>query len=218
MSYSLILSFCEVKNELDAFHKALDTVKYYKTVQGQDEIIDEIVGNEIITCDQINDPTFLEGLIYKHFRYKFVYFKKLNILAYNGKCQKIFPVSIHFQDSTDQDYDDSVWNGISYFEDIISRSKKLSRTELRDFFFEYGYGAEDFEEQSDFEYFKKSFVYKTVFADLHLEDYLYLRDHEDFHSEDFESFVLSGMDSPYDIIRPKTMLKNRLNNMQSLES
>lgn len=210
MSYSLTLSFCEVKNEFDAFKKALETVDYYKTLEGWEKIIDNIIDNEIITCERIYDTPYLEGLIYKFFRFKFVYFKKLNILAFNGECKKFFPVLIHFQDSGDQNYDYSVWKGISYFESVISKSKNISIEELKEFFIKYGYEEDDFEEVSDIEYFRKSFVYKTIFNSLNLNDYLYSREKENFHSDDFESFVLSGIDSPYEVVLPKANLRKKL--------
>lgn len=210
MSYYLRLSFCDVKDELDAFKKALKTVEYFKSIEGQNEIIKTIIENENITCEDVDNIPLLEGFIYKHFRFKFVYFKKLNILAFNGECKKFFPVLIHFQDSGDQNYDYSVWKGISYFESVISKSKNISIEELKEFFIKYGYEEDDFEEVSDIEYFRKSFVYKTIFNSLNLNDYLYSREKENFHSDDFESFILSGIDSPYEVVLPKANLRKKL--------
>lgn len=159
MSYHTTISFCEVKDKTDAFNKALNIIRFYQTNEGKKKLVEEIL-EDINYCskDLLKDGYFIEKIIYEISRCKFIYFKKQNLLGYvgefKGTFQGTFPVTIHFQNQVDQNYDYSCWSGIRFFEDVVTKCKNTSIDELLDVFKDWNCDREELESNS--KYYKKN--------------------------------------------------------------
>jgi hypothetical protein len=100
--------------------------------------------------DQVE--TWLSNSILK---YRCFYLPKYELLGIYGvdKCVKdFFDNSIYFQNSTDQDYDYDIWNGIDIFEALRDNWKYMSDEDILEFY----------PDETDFEYFRKTKIYESI--------------------------------------------------------
>lgn len=209
MSFHATISFCEVKDRTDAFNKALNIIRFYQTNEGKKKLVEEII--EYLKCcnkDILKNEYFIEKIIYEISRCKFIYFKKQNLLGYVGEFKDTFPVTIHFQNQVDQNYDYSCWSGIRFFEDVVTKCKNTSIDELLDVFKDWGCDREELESNS--EYYKKTLVYKTISKELDIEEWVYRDVNNIYSNEYYESFTLSPIESSYNLFDIKTMVKQGL--------
>lgn len=115
---------------------------------------------------------------------RFVCWPQYNLLGYVSSDWTephlgwAFAKSIHFQNSTDQDYDYREWAGSPYFNQVVDKYKHMPLAELlRTGMFD-DYTLEELSQAPD--YYSRSAVYKQIFKDLCLDDWLYGRDNPAF--------------------------------------
>lgn len=119
-----------------------------------------------------------EFWLYQLFSFSFMYWKKYNLIGMIGfdmdkQTEGLFNQSVYFQDSTDQDYELSEWGDkIDIFNKIIARNQKqLEKRKTR---------------TKDVLYNFRSRIYKEIYKTLGLDSE---------HSANYQSFVLSGIES-----------------------
>ena len=96
--------------------------------------------------------TWLSNSILK---FRWFYFVDKNILGVYGVdniLKDIFDNTTYFQNSTDQDYDYEVWNGIDFFEKVANNWRTMSDEDI----------LEIDPECEDFEYFRKESIYNCI--------------------------------------------------------
>jgi hypothetical protein len=107
------------------------------------------------------------------FSYRFFYIPEHNLLGVFGvpdAVKDIFDLTCYFQNSCDQDYPFTDWNGIPVFEQIAEKWKNATEEEVYKAF-EY---PEEHEEPIDYDYYRRSFAYNEIWRMC--EHYLYYED------------------------------------------
>jgi hypothetical protein len=182
MSYSADINFKTVKEgELYAFLKQIkDTCK---------ENFDEIAKDNFIFMPSVSSTKkrLLEGASDRAkeevdrawmrnsvFSYRFFYIPEHNLLGVFGvptKVDEIFDLTCYFQNSCDQDYPFTDWNGIPIFEEIANKWKNATDGEVIEYYHNRYGDVYDEEENSDLEYYRRSFTYDEIWKMC--EKYLY---------------------------------------------
>ena len=209
MSYAFNMFFTECRQE-DVMDKCLMTVE-------------NIMAN---AKEYMKDNSFfmpynkfdLEGMRYKHaftdaylyrlFNFRFVYWPEHKLLGFShfeGNIKDLikeqFPMCIYFQNSCDQDYEHATWNGISLFEEYVERAKTMSAQEIVSNSDGY-YSDRDVEDiEEDIEYYRRAIVYRMIFNDLNLNDWLYGRE-----NDSFKRFAINGINSMERLLDLNSML------------
>ena len=103
------------------------------------------------------------------FKFRWFYNKDLQLLGVYGvydSVQHLFDKTVYFQNSCDQNYDRSNWEGIKLFEEIFDKWMDMSDEEVEK---EYqkrdpvGYEwSKKYNEEIDFEYEKKTYAYEEI--------------------------------------------------------
>lgn len=194
MSYSATICFKTIKEgELYSFFKKIkDTCK---------EKFDDIAKDNFLYMPSVsfNRKRMLEGATDRAkeevdrgwmrnsiFSYRFFYIPEHNLLGVFGvpdAVEEIFDLSCHFQNSCDQDYPFTDWNGIPVFEKIANKWENATDSDVIEYYrkdrgFEY-----DEEYASDLDYYRRSFAYDEIWA--FCEKYLY-------HEEDVVYISMFG--------------------------
>lgn len=185
MSYSIDLAFKEVKDGDEVF-QIIQKVKKI-VLEHSEEIIKNNVAfspfgaryryKEGITENELIDKT--EEWLQRLFTYKFIYFPERGLLACVATEKEflgeVFTNFTFFQNSCDQDYEYETWKGIKQFEEISDKIVKIPFTEegkkeLKKLVLGYKpcYDTEEelderYKNQKNFEYGKRSLVYKMIF-------------------------------------------------------
>lgn len=182
MSYSATINFKIIKQgELYAFFKKIkDTCK---------EKFDDIAKDNFIYMPSVSlmKKRMLEGAsdIAKEeidrawmrnsvFSYRFFYIPEHNLLGVFGipdGVDKIFDLTCYFQNSCDQDYPFTDWNGIPLFEEIATKWKNATDSEVKEHYHNRWGDVWSKEENSDLEYYRRSFAYEEIWS--FCERYLY---------------------------------------------
>ena len=125
--------------------------KWGRTIKNNFQKILENESERIITLkDKVEN-----WLSDKVLKFRCFYLSDKNILGIYGVdkiCQDIFDNTTYFQNSTDQNYEYEVWNGIEIFEAIVDNWKNISDEEI----LQLDSNCEDFE------YFRKESIYKSI--------------------------------------------------------
>lgn len=121
---------------------------------------------------QITDKMWLNHL----FTINFVYWEDKKLLSIAGdatlhEIKSMFDNWFDFQNSCDQDYDYTCWNGIEYFEQVVDRTKGLSANDLTNMKDYASYSIKELND--DLDYMLKSHVYKTIYKELDLNSWLW---------------------------------------------
>ena len=132
-----------------------------------------------------------DNWLYNLFSFNFVYWNDIGLLgcriAEENSSKDFFPLSVYFQDGSDQNYDFEEWSGgeIPYFMKKIDAAKNATLEDVKPFFEWYD---DDMLSLRD-DYIRKSYLYKLIFKELHLDDWLYGR------QGNFERFTLNGIET-----------------------
>lgn len=207
------MSFCDVKNETEAFKKALDIITYFKTQSGMQKRAREVANRAVLyDKQQLADYYFRESVVNRYFKFRFVYFKKAKVFGCVGDFPDWFPVTISFQDSTDQDYDFSVWAGIKPFEKIATKCSKMS---VDGIFLENVFPDLAKEEISlNINYWRRSLAYKKICKILNLKEWME-HDAQNVSNQYFDSFSMTALDDEMLVSTAQTQLKVALIEMNS---
>lgn len=130
--------------------------------------------------------------LYSLFNFRFAYWPEYGILGcciaedYHGK--ELFPLSIYFQNATDQNYEYSEWIAgmIPYFVNRIARAQNATWDDIKAVM---DVDASDISSDVLLDYDRKSYLYKSIFSELHLDDWLYGRE------GNFKRFAINGIDT-----------------------
>ena len=133
-----------------------------------------------------------EQWLYSLFNFRFVYWPDFGILGcciaedYHGK--ELFPLSMYFQNSTDQNYDYSEWSAgmIPYFQNHIVRAQNATWDDIKAVM---DIDASDIASGVPLDYDRKSYLYNSIFCELQLYNWLYGRE------GNFRRFTISGIDT-----------------------
>lgn len=191
MSECIELSMAKVKDELEAYHVAMEFLKALKS-----NAKEHLINNQRAIEWQIFKGSNVNVLAEKLFMVRFVYWPKYNLVAaigqkYPDECRKILPLDFHYQNSADQNYDYEIYSGLG-FEEVIERSKNLSPDEILqniDYL-----EADDLAKESNLEYWRKTTCYKNIcLRELSLEKVIYERD-----SDNYIAFTMSALKGEMD--------------------
>lgn len=194
MSYGFEMCFKEIEKEnildfimdltkelIENSYEIMSTNLYYcPTVKVAKDKIPYV---EYMSKYKENDRNWL----YRLFSIRILYWKDKNLMGIQGELPKKTKEKLktfYFQNSTDQDYDYEEWKGIQYFENIVNEVKSYKENDLKVLTsFEFN----DFNDAA-IEYCKKSLIYKKIYEDLELDEWLY---HAYEHNGDFELFSIN---------------------------
>lgn len=197
MSYGFGMYFKHCENEGDAY---LTAAKYVKELEKQ-ENIDTILDNnfpfyvpsirhQLLSYENMHIGRQMnEYWLHCVFELNFVFWPQYNLLGLLGEtwpqAEKFFSNSIYFQNSCDQDYEESTWADVCpFFDEVVAQTKSqpITRKDVFD-------DDDDDEEEADEEkkeMYIRSKIYQTIFDSLALDLWLYGKD-----SEAFSRFTLS---------------------------
>lgn len=186
MSYGFGMYFKHCENEGDAY---LTAAKYAKELEKQ-ENIDTILNN--------NFPFYVPSIRHRLLNYEnmhigrqmneywlhcvfelnFVFWPQYNLLGLLGEtwpqAEKFFSSSIYFQNSCDQDYEESTWADICpFFDEVVAQTKSQPITR-KDVF------GDDDDDEEKREYYIRTKIYQTIFGSLDLNSWLYGNDSKVF--------------------------------------
>lgn len=197
MSYYFQMAFANAKTETDAYtiaHSFVDRIDFKQ--------MKECINNSFLFIPSVKysmgrklensifsdlaDKYWLYGL----FNYRFVFWPKYHLLGLlvSEEVNAPFNWVVSFQNSTDQNYDWNEWpNSIPYFTERVFVTKQAFENGNANFF---GENSDDFDEDTDIEYRLKSELYRKIFDELCLNDWLYGR-----NNESFKRFCINGITS-----------------------
>lgn len=186
MSYYCFVSF----KKCESFEKALFlSHKFCNSIKKDNSLIKDIIKNNITgipsnwrSCERkafdLNecfswwDRDWLNSL----FKFRFIFWKKQKLLAiYNGgllKTHPFFPLSITFQNYTDNDYDYKKWTKgkIPYFNNLVNLFKSYNNKKIIDI---YKKRWKDEPCDSDIDYFRREMLYTHISDDLQMEKLIF---------------------------------------------
>lgn len=125
------------------------------------------------------------------FKYRWFFDKKhqlLGVYSLQPQLRHLFDCTIHFQNSTDQNYEWSDWNGIPYFESVAAKWSAADATTVNKFYgiIHYGDQIENLDNPARLDYHRKSNAYHEIWSEF--EHTLY----------DENSIVYLTLFGPYD--------------------
>lgn len=179
MSYYATINFKTVKEgELYGFLKQIkDACKAKFAEIAKDNFIympsinkDYLLKNDSEYAKDQIDRAWMRNSI---FSYRFFYIPEHNLLGVFGvpdDVKDIFDLTCYFQNSCDQDYPFTDWNGIPVFEKIANKWKNATDEEVYKAF-EY---PDEHKEPIDYDYYRRSFAYDEIWKMS--ENYLYSED------------------------------------------
>ena len=137
MSYSCLISFkkmepIEIIPFLVAFKKSC--AEHLRDIANEEYGYCPFIRDNLVVPDNFSDITIEERKIaqswtHELFKFKYFYNTELSLLGVFGvpdALTNMFDKTIHFQDSTDQDYERSFWEGVSEFEAIYVKWMTMS--------------------------------------------------------------------------------------------
>lgn len=130
--------------------------------------------------------------LYSLFNFRFAYWPEFGILGcciaegYHGN--ELFPLSMYFQNSTDQNYEYSEWAAgmIPYFVSHIVCAQNATWDDIKAVM---DVDASDIASGVPSDYDRKSYLYNSVFSELQLNDWLYGKE------GNFTRFAINGIDT-----------------------
>lgn len=190
MSYSFGMYFCSCESRAAALEKAADYVKVCSSEESIRKMIEEstyfipsvryhLTDHENIHLWQMLDEYWLKGVM----TLRFVWWEKYNLLGLVGfsypEVENYFPGFVNFQNSCDQDYEESTWLGICpFFDSVVEKYKTASAKELLSDDEYEDYTEEEIEKS--LEYHRRNAMYKAIYEQLELGGWLYGHDSETF--------------------------------------
>jgi len=108
------------------------------------------------------------------FTFRYFYLDEMSLLGIFGvpSCiEPMFDKTVYFQNSCDQDYERSEWEGIGAFENIYDKYDKMSVEKLLEKDEDAKESYEDNPTSERLGYWKRSLAYKEIWS--HIENYLW---------------------------------------------
>lgn len=202
MSYSIPMTFLSAENKADAMLKADDFVK--KLVEPGPSA--EYIKTNLIYFKRILGPggkdeldtqiaKHLDAWLNKLFTVRCTFWPQHKLLGITGmnwpeECLELAQGKVYFQNSTDQNYEYSVWPAeIPFYQDCIMEIRTLSDLEIiRRRISDDGEIPE--EDMPDaIEYARRTLLYRSIYDKLDLEHWLY-----DYSAgTGYEQFAMCGL-------------------------
>ena len=183
MSYNIGIYFMPVKSESDAYKKAM----YYKDIVNYADNTKRIIDNTydvFVPSKRYNLNTYamfsVGSLIDEYwvkdlFTLRFIYWKKyklLGLIGYSWPQAEYFPGHIIFQNSSDQDYEEKMWQEICpFFDAVVQRNAGLTADELLSLPRWKGYNKEEMDE--NLAYYIRSNIYDEIYEELDMDNIIY---------------------------------------------
>lgn len=113
------------------------------------------------------------------FKYRWFYIQDFNLLCMLGlpKCvEELFDLTVYFQNSTDQDYDFSTWDGLTLFEMIAENWRSTTDDQIKELYWK-DYNLDVTLEESikqmscPIDYYRRSYCYDEIWKIV--EKYFY---------------------------------------------
>lgn len=153
----LFTFFKEIKTECTAKFKeiAKDCFIYLPTLSSHYKNLDEF------TQEGINRSWMKE----KIFTFRYFYlpeYELLGMFSIPRETEKLFDTTIYFQNSTDQNYDWEVWNGIEEFEISANKWQLIDKEIIYKKYLSRDFATEVPIEDFDDDYYRKTFCYEEI--------------------------------------------------------
>lgn len=174
MSYSCQISFKQIKGEdVFDFFKSLKN----KATENLENIADENytfspLFSSIYTLDKdliIDKDMKLKIRDWAKrsvFTYRYFYDKEdkiLGIYSLPNCLTNLFDCTVHFQNSCDQDYDFSTWNGIKMFEKIAQQWSETPNEKIISLY-EKEFGEYNSKDSVDINYYRRAYAYDEIWS------------------------------------------------------
>lgn len=213
MSYGFGLRFKQCESFEEAVKTAIQCSDIYKTQYAEVLKLNEfyIPSRRSDRYDEEHDNYW----IYSLFNIQFIWWERWNLLAALGlnhpnQMQELLPTAIYFQNSTDQDYNYEYWSDNIYlFREIKQKVLNFSIEELFQHYKKSNNGIEQAEVEENPEYWRKSYLYDTIYEELELNKWLY-----GYPGNSFKRFTLSAIDSMETHFKISLTLKQMLQSCQ----
>lgn len=217
MSYAFDMSFAMAADEKEAFvlarhyvEKCMEKKNARKFIEDNTIYIPSIRYSHVEKANnmaEVADRYWLETL----FKFRFLYWPKYRLLGLVGSNRiddPAFPMSIYFQNSTDQNYDFQEWleGKILFFKEYVERIQNIPFVRLMDTCRDYLDEDTDLSNPEIELYMRQSLLYNRIFSALELKSWLYADGSEKDVS--YIQFALSGIQDMYEVSALYTMLKS----------
>lgn len=105
------------------------------------------------------------------FKYRWFFDKEhqlLGVYSLQSQLRDLFDCTVHFQNSTDQNYDYSDWNGVAYFESIAAKWSTADAETVNEFYSKIHYGdqIENLDDPARLDYYRKSNAYAEIWDEF----------------------------------------------------
>lgn len=198
MSYSCEISFKQISGDdvyefLQKFKK--ENINHLEEI-AEDNFIYSPISKKIFKYDDLKEiPDALkteteEWAKNNIFKFRWFYNKELQLLgvySVHKSVQYLFDKTVYFQNSSDQDYERSDWEGIKIFENIFDKWINTSVEDIKKLYDEDERFDDDFNNEFS-DYLRKEYAYKEIWKHFEptLEDdssvlHLSLFGYYDFH-------------------------------------
>lgn len=224
MSYAFDMAFATAADEKEAFvlarhyvEKCMEKKNAKKIIEDNDLYIPssrfDNIGEEARGIANFADKYWLESL----FKFRFLYWPKYQLLGLVGSNRiddPAFPMSVYFQNSTDQNYDFQEWleGNIPFFKEYVERIQNIPFVRLMDTCRDYLDEDTDLSNPEIELYMRQSLLYNRIFSALELKSWLYADDSK--KDVPYIQFALSGIQDMYEASALFTILKGVRKAMQ----
>ena len=217
MSYAFDMSFAMAADEKEAFvlarhyvEKCMEKKNARKFIEDNTIYIPSIRYSHIEKANnmaEVADRYWLENL----FKFRFLYWPKYQLLGLVGSNRiddPAFPMSMYFQNSTDQNYDFQEWleGNIPFFKEYVERIQNMPFVRLMDTCRDYWDEDTDLSNPEIELYMRQSLLYQRIFSALELQSWLYADDSK--KDVPYIQFALSGIQDMYEASALHNILKD----------
>ena len=223
MSYGFDMAFAHAADEKAAFSlarsyvdKCMEKENARKFIEDNTIYIPSIRYSHIeeaTNMAEVADRYWLENL----FKFRFLYWPKYRLLGLVGSNRiddPAFPMSIYFQNSTDQNYDFQEWleGNIPFFKEHVETITNMPQSKLFDICKDYLDEDTDLSNPEIELYMRQSLLYQRIFSALELQSWLYADDSK--KDVPYIQFALSGIQDMYEASALHNILKDIKKKMQ----
>lgn len=223
MSYGFDMAFAHDADEKAAFSlarsyvdKCMEKENARKFIEDNTIYIPSIRYSHIeeaTNMAEVADRYWLENL----FKFRFLYWPKYRLLGLVGSNRiddPAFPMSIYFQNSTDQNYDFQEWleGNIPFFKEHVETITNMPQSKLFDICKDYLDEDTDLSNPEIELYMRQSLLYQRIFSALELQSWLYADDSK--KDVPYIQFALNGIQDMYEASALHNILKDVKKKMQ----
>ena len=217
MSYGFDMAFTHAADEKAAFSLARSYVdKCMEKENARKFIEDNTIYIPSIRYSHIEEATNMAEVADRYwletlFKFRFLYWPKYRLLGLVGSNRiddPAFPMSIYFQNSTDQNYDFQEWleGNIPFFKEHVETITNMPQSKLFDICKDYLDEDTDLSNPEIELYMRQSLLYQRIFSALELQSWLYADDSK--KDVPYIQFALNGIQDMYEASALHNILKD----------